>query len=91
MELLPHFLSLIKDIVLICTGAVVAYVGLRGLSAWRRQFYGQTEYELTKRFLRATYKVREVIHIVRYPFLQYPCDPDLPEEKLKQLFFVLIH
>lgn len=85
LELLTKFLPLIKDIVLICTGAVAAYVGLRGLSAWRRQLYGQTEYDLAKRILRSTYKVREAIHGVRNPFLQHSRDPDLPEEKLKKL------
>lgn len=85
LELLTRFLPLIKDIVLICTGGVAVYVGLRGLDAWRRQLYGQTEYDLGKRILRSTYRVREAIHGVRHPFLQYSRDPDLPEDKLKKL------
>ncbi len=70
LELLAKFLPLIKDIVLICTVIVAAYVGLKGLSTWRSQVHGQTEYDLAKRILRATYKAREAIHGVRNPFLQ---------------------
>ncbi|MEO1572323.1 MAG: hypothetical protein AAFU51_13805 [Bacteroidota bacterium] len=66
----PHLLdlvSLIKDIV---TG-IVAIGGLTvaalGLQAWRRQLRGRTQYDLARRTLRATYKVRNEIQSVRHP------------------------
>lgn len=69
LQELQAYVSLAKDIITglaALTAAIVAVVGLR---AWKNQLKGKTEYELAQRLLRAVYKVREAIHIVRNPFM----------------------
>lgn len=46
---------------------VVAVAAWWGLRTWRRQLRGQTEYDLARRTLAATYKVRDQIAWVRNP------------------------
>jgi hypothetical protein len=62
------FIPIVKDVVTALaalTGGIVAVIGLK---AWRRQLKGKTEYELARRFLRATFNVRDTIKFVRNPF-----------------------
>lgn len=49
------------------TGGVVAILGLR---AWKEQLRGRSEYELARRLLRATLKVRDEIAYVRGPLIE---------------------
>lgn len=48
------------------TAAVVAAMGLR---TWKRQLFGNTNYELARRLLRSAYRVREAIRWVRSPLI----------------------
>jgi hypothetical protein len=48
------------------TGATVAVLGLR---TWKRQLRGNAEYDVTRRLLRAAYKIRDAISRVRQPFM----------------------
>lgn len=48
------------------TGAIVAWIGL---NAWKRQLSGKTEYDVALRFLRAVYRLRDSIALVRSPFM----------------------
>jgi hypothetical protein len=64
--------SVLKDIVLTVGAVVAAIVAVSGLSTWKRQLKGETEYELTRRLLKHTYSLREAIKTVRYPSLQVP-------------------
>jgi len=46
--------------------SVCAFVGL---SAWRRQMVGKEEYDLARRIIRATYKVRDEFINARQPYM----------------------
>ncbi|MFD2273256.1 hypothetical protein ACFS07_25195 [Undibacterium arcticum] len=48
---------------------VGAYVALRGLSTWNRQLKGGVEYDLTRRILKCTFRLREAIKGVRNPVI----------------------
>lgn len=61
--------SFIKDGVTIAAAIVAIYVAIAGLSAWRKQLAGTTEYEAARRLLKATYTLREAINTVRSPFM----------------------
>jgi len=73
-------LGLVKDIVLTGAAAVGIYVAIRGLNTWNRQLKGSAEYELTRRLLRCTYRLREAIKGVRYPVMWANELPSPPEE-----------
>ncbi len=75
----------IKDAVLAIAAIIGSVVAILGLNTWRRQLYGQSEYDLAKRILKSVYLFREVITNARHPFMQYSATPDLPKEKLDQL------
>ena len=47
-------------------GAVVAVIGL---NTWKKQLKGNADYELARRVLRSTYKLRDAIKYVRNPFI----------------------
>ncbi len=83
--LLSEWLPIVKDFVLSGAGVVAAYVGLKGLGTWRQQFKGNKEYELAKRLLTSVYELREAVNSVRHPFMHYSEEPDMPEDKLKEL------
>jgi hypothetical protein len=72
---------LLKDIAVILAAGVAGYVGLRGLSAWRRQLAGRTEYDLARNILTALYKLRDAVKEVRNPLMLLALEPDLPEQK----------
>jgi hypothetical protein len=82
---LEQAVGLLKDVVLAGAALVAAYVGLRGLGAWRRQLSGNTEYQLAKAMLASAYELRDAVAAFRNPFLQHASDPDLPADKLKDL------
>jgi hypothetical protein len=79
------WVPLIKDVVLAIAGVIGSVVAILGLGTWKRQLYGQSEYELAKRLLKSLYLFREVINNARHPFMQYSAVPDLPQDKLEQL------
>lgn len=67
-----HFMQTIQTITSITT-AIAAIVGATtaalGLTAWKKQLKGKTDYELARRYLRAVYKIRDAIKFVRNPFI----------------------
>jgi hypothetical protein len=77
---MKEFLPIIKDIILILTALTGAIVAARGLSAWKRQLSGKAEYELAQRLLKATYKLREAIRVVRNPVMFSGEMPEPPED-----------
>ena len=64
-----QIISVAKDITLAVAGIVGAIVAIRGLNTWNRQLKGGAEYELARRVLRATYRLRDSFKILRDPFL----------------------
>jgi hypothetical protein len=80
-----EWFPVVKDAILALAAIVAGYVGLMGLSTWRRQLKGNAEYLLAKSVLKAVYELREAIKGARFPVMTYFRDPDMPEEKLKDL------
>ena len=72
---ITQLIGSIKDVVVGIAAAVAAYIAFQGLSAWRRELKGKSEYQLAKEVLRAAYKVREAFkhirHIAIYSY-EYP-------------------
>lgn len=79
------WVPLIKDIILAIAGVIGSVVAILGLNTWKRQLYGQSEYDLAKRLLKSLYLFREVVNNARHPFFQYSSVPNLPADKLEQL------
>ncbi len=60
----------------VITAAVFAYLGL---SVWKKELKGKSEYELAKDVLKSVYRVREALKHVRHPAIyQY----EYPEEMI---------
>lgn len=73
--------AITKDIVLTVGAVVAMYVAFRGLNTWNRQLKGGVEYELTRRLLKCTYRLREAIKGVRNPAIFANEMPSPPEVK----------
>jgi hypothetical protein len=78
-------LSDFKDLVLVVTAVIASYVALKGLSTWRRQLRGQSEYELAGRFLKSLFLFRDSLKNVRNPFSWHSNIPNLPKDQLDRL------
>ncbi len=61
--------EVVQQIVVAGSAAVGAYAAFSGVSTWKRQLVGKTEYEVGMTVLRAAYKVREAIALLRQPFM----------------------
>ena len=69
LQELQAIVSLTKDIITALSAIIAATVAVVGLRTWRKQLKGKTEYELAQKSLRAVYRVRESIALVRNPFM----------------------
>lgn len=68
-------IGMLKDISIGIAAFVGMLVAVTGLSTWSLQLKGGVEYELTRRLLKHTYRLREAIRGVRHPFMSYgPAD-----------------
>ncbi len=66
-----------KDILLGLSAASAAFFAYLGLSAWKKELKGKSEYQLAKDVLKSVYRVREGFKHVRHPAIyQY----EYPEE-----------
>lgn len=66
-----------KDVVVATAAGLAAYFAYRGLTTWRKELKGRSEYQLAKDVLKSVYKVREAFKHVRNPMIfQY----EYPEE-----------
>jgi hypothetical protein len=63
----PEFIGLLKDVILTSAAVVGALVATKGLSTWKRQLKGQSEYELSRRILVTVFRYRDAISNVRNP------------------------
>lgn len=54
-------------------------VAITGLKTWNRQLKGSVEYELTRRLLKCTYRLREAVKEVRHPMM-FPEEQKIPRE-----------
>lgn len=64
---IQNYVTLIKDIITGVSALIVAIVAVKGLQTWKKQLKWKTEYELAKRLMGATYKVRQALALVRCP------------------------
>ena len=82
---LSDYVTVAKDIVLIIAAVIGSYVALRGLNTWNRQLKGGVEYELTRRLLKLTYRLREAIKGVRNPIMWGGETPTPDTEEAKDM------
>lgn len=61
------YASIAKDIITAGAAITAAVVAVKGLRAWKKQLRGKTDYELARRCLKAVYRVRDAIRMVRNP------------------------
>ena len=69
LQEVQEYLSLVKDIITALSALTVAVIATLGLQTWKKELKGRTEYELARRLLRAVYKTRDAIRLVRNPFM----------------------
>jgi hypothetical protein len=81
----PELFGVLKDLVVMTASATGMYVAIKGLSTWKRQIKGQSEYSLAKETLINVYKLRDEIIHVRNPFMSVQELPEPPEEKAKHM------
>lgn len=66
-ELVGKVATISKEVITLGVACIGVYAALEGLSTWKRQLTGQTEYELARQLLRCTYILREALRDVRRP------------------------
>ena len=66
---IAEYFTFAKDVVIATAAAIGAFVAFRGLSTWNRQLKGGVEYDLARRILKCTYRMREAIKGVRNPVM----------------------
>lgn len=82
---LQQYLPLVKDFILIIAAIIGAYVALTGLYTWSRQLKGSVEYDLTRRLLKSTYKLRDAVRNVRNPVMTSNEMPEPPNENAENM------
>jgi hypothetical protein len=68
-EWVTKFAPIFKDLCLALAAVGGVVIALLGLRTWWRELKGKTEYDLARRILIATYKIRDAIQTVRNPFM----------------------
>jgi len=81
----PEIATFAKDIILAVAAIIGASVAIKGLSTWKRQLSGQSQYELSRRILVALFRYRDAINGVRNTmFLSYEI-PQPPNEEVDKM------
>lgn len=83
----PEILSMVKDVVLACAGAITATVAILGLKNWSRELRGKAEFDVARALIRSTYRLRDEIQSSRSPFVsghEFPEDYGSPGPKTSQ-------
>lgn len=77
MNFIQEFLSNSSILV----GISGLYIAWQGLGVWRKQLKGNVEYEVARKILFLTYKIRRGVEVVRNPFMSIyeMYDFDFPE------------
>lgn len=66
---MTYCLPIIKDITLILTALVTATVAIIGITKWKSEFKGKTYFEVSYRFLKSVYKLRDNFSALRAGFI----------------------
>lgn len=82
---ITEIVTLLKDILLGGAAITSAFIANKGLTTWKRQHKGNSEYELSRRILVTLYKYRDAIDGVRHPAIWENEMPSPPEEKIKSM------
>ena len=64
-------LGVVQGVILTLAAIVGAVVAIVGLRTWRAQLKGNTEYDLSRRLLKAIYRVRDELDYVRRPLITW--------------------
>lgn len=80
-----ELVTLIKDLILSGAAIAGAVIAINGLSTWKRQLKGQSEYELSRRLLVTLFKYRDAIAGVRHPAMWAYEMPSPPEDESKNM------
>lgn len=62
-------LAIAKDVILAITGIIGSVVAIKGILTWKRQLRGRVEYDLARKLLTSTYKLRDSISYIRSPLM----------------------
>jgi hypothetical protein len=65
IETIQAWLPIIKDIITSLATVIAAVIAIMGFRTWKKQLHWKTQYDLTQRLLRSTYKVRQALAEVR--------------------------
>ncbi len=83
--------TLFKDTVVLASAMGAVYVAASGLKTWNAQLKGTVEYDLTRRLLRAIYKLRDAFAVVRNPIMWanefVPPPPDFKGDAEDERFY----
>lgn len=63
------YLEVILKIVTVASLAIGSYVALKGLGEWKKKLKTNSEYEISKKLLKQTFKVQHAIQLVRSPLM----------------------
>src|SRR5687768_11448247 len=70
-----EFTTIAQNIIVSICGIATAIIAYLGLTAWRKELKGKSEYEKAKEVLKAAYRVRSAVSHVRHPIIhnsEYP-------------------
>ncbi len=78
--------SIVQNVVLTLSAVATVIIAYKGLSAWRKELKGKSEYTIAREVLKAVYKVYNAFLYVRNPAIfiyEYPEDMQTPSGHLK--------
>jgi hypothetical protein len=83
--------TIFKDTIVVASAIGAVCVAASGLKTWKAQLKGTVEYDLTRRLLRATYKLRDAFAVVRNPIMWanefVPPPPDFKGDAEEERFY----
>ncbi len=69
LEIFSKIASISNNIILSIGAIITIILAIIGLTAWKKQMKGKTNYEVARRCLKSIYKLREAIKYVRNPYI----------------------
>lgn len=82
---LEHTISALKDVILTGTALFGAAVAFRGLRTWERQLTGSADYDLARRILRLTYRLRDATNQLRSSVIWAYEMPEPPQNEAQRM------
>jgi len=69
MQNILNFLNENSDAITAISAIIIVSLAIYGIREWRRQIKGKTNYEIARRYLKASLNLRNAILYVRNPFI----------------------